>query len=86
MSERGHTPQTHKGREMNELTFNVTGMTCGGCAARVQRALMALDGVRNVSVHQTDGRAVVTYDPDAISVAEMQQAAQSAGYPVQPRP
>jgi copper chaperone CopZ len=70
---------------MNELTFNVTGMTCGGCAVRVQRALMALDGVRDVTV-QTDGQAVVTYDPDAISVAAMQEAARSAGYPVQPSP
>jgi copper chaperone CopZ len=71
---------------MSELTFNVSGMTCGGCAARVRRAIMALGGVWSVTVHQTQAQAVVTYDPDEISVAEMQEAARNAGYPVQPSP
>lgn len=35
---------------MNTLTFDIKGMSCGGCAARVEHAVRRLDGVERVDV------------------------------------
>jgi copper chaperone len=66
---------------MKRLAFEVDGMTCGGCSARVQRALEGV-GV-TATVTRNPGRAVVEAD-DAIDVATVQQAIVDAGYPARP--
>jgi Cu+-exporting ATPase len=41
----------------------IEGMTCGACAARIERGLSRLDGVASASVNLAAERATVTYDP-----------------------
>src|SRR5215211_5792565 len=41
----------------------IEGMTCGACAARIERGLGRLDGVASASVNLAAERATVTYDP-----------------------
>ena len=41
----------------------IEGMTCGACAARIERGLDRLDGVASASVNLAAERATVTYDP-----------------------
>ena len=53
------------------LEFGVRGMTCGGCVARIEKRLGALDGVIRATVNLTTERARVEYlagvvDRDAI--------------------
>ena len=49
-------------------TFNVKGMTCGGCESMVTKALKNYDGVASVDkVCHKSGTAMVTYDPSAVS-------------------
>jgi copper chaperone CopZ len=62
---------------MKQLTFEVDGMSCGGCSTRVQRALQDL-GVK-ATVTRDPGRAVVELD-EAIDPATVQQAIVGAGY------
>lgn len=62
-----------------EYSFEVRGMSCGNCVAHVEKALWALDGVRDVSVELSTGRVEVAGDVDpSVLVA----AIQSAGYSV----
>lgn len=42
-----------------DLDFDVEGMTCGSCAARVQRILDRQDGVATAEVNYATGRAHV---------------------------
>jgi copper chaperone len=63
---------------MKLLTFEVEGMTCGGCSASVLRALER-KGL-TATVTRNPGRAVVEVD-DATSAAEVQQAIVGAGFP-----
>ena len=63
-----------------EETFPVEGMTCGGCANGVQRSLTKLEGVKSAEVSLSDASATVTYDPDAVTPEQMQQAVESAGF------
>ena len=36
---------------MEKLTFDITGMTCAACSARVEKAAKNIDGVTGVSVN-----------------------------------
>ena len=57
-------------------------MHCASCVATVEKALLALDGVREASVNLTTEKASVTYDPDLVTVPTMEEAIISAGYGV----
>ena len=48
---------------MQTLSFDVNGMTCGGCTGSVQRALSKLDGIGHAEVSLSPGVATVVIDP-----------------------
>ncbi len=61
-----------------EAEFVVTGMTCGACAARIERRLNRLDGVA-ATVNYATGRAYFTSTGDR-DAAELIGVIRSAGY------
>jgi copper chaperone len=67
---------------MNEIQLSVTGMTCGGCVASVQRVLTALPGVQSAEVTLTPGQARVVVDPARVDRAALVQAVVDAGFGV----
>lgn len=70
-----------------DVVIPVAGMTCEGCANNVQRSLMALDGVVDVTVSYESGEARVHYDAKVVQVDAMVTALESAGYaPGKPAP
>jgi copper-transporting P-type ATPase V len=61
--------------------FDVLGMTCGSCAARVQKVLQRIDGVDVAEVNYATGRASVTAQPGVLlDVEAMSSAVHKAGY------
>jgi copper chaperone len=65
---------------MKTNTLDVSGMTCGGCTAKVTRALSALPGVAKVDVSLPKKAAEVTFDEALVSVDDMRAALRTAGY------
>lgn len=65
---------------MSEITYHVTGMTCGHCADAVTREVSAVDGVRSVDV-TVDTGAVVVHGEDVDDEA-VREAIDEAGYEV----
>jgi Cu+-exporting ATPase len=65
-----------------EAIFPVGGMSCASCAARVQKSLAALSGVRFAEVNFATGRATVRYSPGAARLSELKEAVAKAGYSV----
>ncbi|MDZ7677662.1 MAG: heavy metal translocating P-type ATPase [Acidimicrobiales bacterium] len=63
------------------IDLNVEGMTCGSCAARVQRALERQAGVGSADVNFATGKARVTA-VDAIDLDQLHDAIEKAGYHV----
>ena len=57
--------------------FNVTGMTCAACSARVEKAVSAVDGVDMVAVNLLTNSMVVDGKADASVVIG---AVENAGY------
>ncbi len=71
---------------MKTLTFDVHGMTCGGCTGSVKRALGQLDGVNNVEVTLHPGAAMVQADPAVVTSAQIESAITKLGYQVKAHP
>ena len=46
-----------------KATLRVEGMSCESCAARIEKKLRGLDGVREATVDFAAKRARVSYDP-----------------------
>jgi copper chaperone CopZ len=71
---------------MQTLSFDVSGMTCGGCTGSVQRALSRIDGVSHAEVTLRPGLATVVTDPDRVSSAQIEAAITGLGYQAKARP
>lgn len=66
--------------EPRTVTLRIQGMTCGGCAIAARRVLGRLDGVTKAEVNYETQRAVVTYDPDRVTVEQLIAAVKRLGY------
>ena len=67
------------------LEFAVAGMSCGSCAARVERILVGRPGVVSASVNLATHRATVHVLPGAANaVRELTEAVERAGYQLSP--
>ncbi len=62
------------------LRLGITGMTCGSCAGRVEKALRKIEGVRAVAVNLATETATV--DAEDVAAETLRQAVQHAGYGV----
>jgi len=60
--------------------LGVVGMTCANCAETVEGTVGALEGVESVSVNFTSDEATVEYDDDRVSLSEVYEAIEEAGY------
>jgi len=58
----------------------VSGMTCGHCQAKVERALRGVAGVYSAVVDLTDGEAEVDFNDDTLTGAQLIAAVEGAGY------
>jgi Cu+-exporting ATPase len=63
-----------------EARFGVQGMTCAACVARVERTLKKLPGVHDATVNLATENAAVEFEPDQVSLADLQAAIKKAGY------
>ena len=64
--------------------LDVSGMTCGSCAARVERVLGRQPGVEQAGVNFATGRATVDFDPSAVAVDDLVAAVERIGYGLAP--
>lgn len=62
-----------------KLKFQVTGMTCAACSARVEKVTSAVEGVERAEVNLLAGTMVVQAQSDTV-VDPIIQAIQNAGY------
>lgn len=66
--------------ETTTSTFQVTGMTCGGCEVGVRRVLKKLEGVEAVEASYEDGTATVTYRVEEVTPDDIIAAIEELGY------
>ena len=66
--------------EITKKTLPVLGMTCGACAASVQKILNRQEGVEAASVNFATETARIEYDPSKTDTSTLKAALQGAGY------
>ena len=67
---------------MATTTFGIGGMHCAACAARNERALQKLSGVRKAAVNFATRSARVEFDDTALSERTLHEAVIKSGYEV----
>ncbi len=66
----------------SSINIEVTGMTCAGCAGRVEKAVAAQPGVLDASINLALEKLDVTYDPEQSSAQSLVDTVRMAGYGV----
>jgi hypothetical protein len=72
----------HTAGSQEAIQFAVGGMTCGGCTGRVEKTLLAMEGVDSVIVELEPGQATIT---GVVSEARLKEAVASLGFSVDNR-
>lgn len=65
---------------VESVEIPVTGMSCGSCVSRIERALETLPGMVEVSVNLATQKAFVRYLPGSVSLPRLHHAIREAGY------
>lgn len=66
---------------MQTMTFDIHGMTCGGCVGGVQRMLQKIDGVSDIQVSLRLGHATLR-----VSSVQIEAIIAKLGYQAKFRP
>ena len=77
-------PALHPDAGSAQATLAVEGMTCASCVARIEKKLTRLPGVAEASVNLATQKALVRYDPVAVTVPALVEAVEAAGYRAHP--
>lgn len=78
----GYIPVGIGEERTREISLKITGMTCAACAAKVEKALSSLKGVKRASVNLATEKATVEYIPKLATLMDLRKAVQDAGYGV----
>ncbi|MFF2886476.1 heavy metal translocating P-type ATPase [Paenibacillus sp. NPDC057967] len=64
----------------DQVTFDISGMTCAACANRIEKGLNKMPGVSQASVNFAMETASVSFSSSEISVKDMQSKVKQLGY------
>ena len=70
---------------MQKEQFDITGMTCSACSARIEKSVAKLPGIKEVSVNLLKNSMVASYDESVLDTVGIVQAVEKAGYGAFPK-
>ena len=65
---------------MANVKLRISGMTCGHCQAKGEKALKGVIGVYSAIIDLPDGEAEVDFDDDSVTTDQLVAAVANAGY------
>jgi copper chaperone len=68
---------------MKQVVLTAPKMSCGHCKMSVEGAAAGLAGVDAVSADPETKKIELTYDDNSVTLDEIKQAIEAAGYPVE---
>ncbi|MEW5550767.1 copper chaperone CopZ [Peribacillus frigoritolerans] len=68
---------------MENVTLNVSGMSCGHCVNAVEGNVGKLAGVESVKVHLDAGKVDVAFDKEKVSLEKIKETIGDQGYDVE---
>lgn len=67
---------------MENVTLNVSGMSCSHCVNAVEGNVGKLNGVESVKVHLESGKVDVSFDSEKVSLEKIKETIDDLGYEV----
>lgn len=67
---------------MEQVTLNVSGMSCGHCVKAVEGSVGELQGVNKVAVDLEKGLVAVEFDGNLVSLEKIKETIDDQGYDV----
>ncbi|PSQ52467.1 heavy metal translocating P-type ATPase [Halobacteriales archaeon SW_8_65_20] len=64
----------------HHVRLDIRGMSCANCSTTVESVVTGLDGVTEASVNYATDEGTVTYDTERVSLREIRDAIDDAGY------
>ena len=61
-------------------TLEISGMSCAACAAKIEKKLNKLDGVKQGNVNLAMERAVVEFDDSVLNREKITEVVKNLGY------
>lgn len=68
--------------ELETKIFRVGGITCADCVVHIAKSVKRLPGAQKISGNLTEDTVKVQFEPDKVSVEQIVQAIERAGYTV----
>ncbi|WP_445664352.1 heavy metal translocating P-type ATPase [Fodinibius sp. AD559] len=68
--------------QLDKKSLDIEGMHCASCVSAVEKSLNKIEGVEEASVNLATESATVSYDKNKVSVDDLSQAVEAAGYSV----
>lgn len=65
---------------MKKVIFDVSGMTCSSCSARVEKVSKGLEGVADARVNLLKNTMTAEFDESIVSASDIENAIKKAGY------
>ena len=67
---------------MEQVTLNVSGMSCGHCVKAVEGSVGVLQGVKKVAVKLDKGQVDVEFDSSVVTLSTIKETIDDQGYDV----
>ncbi|MFC7686663.1 copper chaperone CopZ [Ureibacillus sp. GCM10028918] len=67
---------------MENVTLNVSGMSCGHCVKAIEGSVGELAGVDQVKVSLEDAQVTVSFDNEKVSLDKIKETIDDQGYEV----
>jgi len=71
-----------KESDLRKIELPIREMSCASCVEKIEKALLKLDGVRQVSANLGTEKGVVTYEPKIVNLKQIVQTIEDLGYHV----
>ncbi|MDT9027372.1 heavy metal translocating P-type ATPase [Rossellomorea yichunensis] len=66
--------------QLEKTEFDITGMTCAACSARIEKVLSKQDGIQHATVNLALEKATIEYAPGTITTDQIIKKVDSIGY------
>ena len=83
-SQTSATPYVRQKSGRHELILAVSGAKCGGCLAKIEKAVTGLSGVDHARMNLTSGRLVVDWTQSSFDADTILTTLSGLGYPAKP--
>jgi Cu+-exporting ATPase len=66
--------------ESHEVRFNIEGMSCASCSARIEKVVSGMAGVESAEVNLPANLGLVRFDPQQVSLRQIREKIDSLGF------